>query len=321
MVVKKAWIPSRGTYSVGESSEPFNPTVGALSHSKSSPANIDDDSDYDLAPDEDDQRSAEELLDKNDPLKQFLKVASLANLAMVYKSTEGEGWTARGDPTEIAIQVFASRFDWNRKKLVEGDHPPWKLVMEYPFSSDVKKMSVIFKEEETSKRYAFTKGAVERVIDSCVQIDMKGSDEPEPLTDDIKEDILAAMEAIAAQGLRCLALASKEYDGPAASDAREQVESELIFRGLVGLYDPPRPESKGAVKKCHRAGVGVHMLTGDRKFFEMVSLAISLTSHRPWYCPSNRSPNWHRPRQAQRSRPGGQRCHGHHCCEIRQALR
>jgi P-type Na+/K+ transporter len=317
MVVKKAWIPARGTYSVGESSEPFNPNVGALSYNKSSPADVDNDSDYDLAPDEDDQKSAEELLNENLPLKQFLKVASLANLAMVYKSTEGEGWTARGDPTEIAIQVFASRFDWNRKKLVEGDSPAWKLITEYPFSSDVKKMSVIFKEEETSKQYAFTKGAVERVIDSCVQIDMKGGDETEPLTDEIKEDILAAMEAIASQGLRCLALASKEYDGPSNADAREQVESELVFRGLVGLYDPPRPESKGAVKKCHRAGVGVHMLTGDRKLHEMVSSSIRLTSSRSWYSPSYRSPNRHCSRQAQRPWPGSQRCHGHHRCEIR----
>lgn len=271
MVVKKAWLPSRGTYSVGESSEPFNPTVGTLSHANASPDDEDNDSDYDLAPDEDDQRSAEDLLRDNLPLEQFMKVASLANLAMVYKSTEGEGWTARGDPTEIAIQVFASRFDWNRKRLVEGDTPEWKLVMEYPFSSDVKKMSVLFKEQATSKQFAFTKGAVERVIDSCTLVDMKGSDETEPLTDEIKEKVLSSMEAIAAQGLRCLALASKEYDGPATSEAREQVESDLVFRGLVGLYDPPRPESKGAVKKCHRAGVGVHMLTGDRKFSQSLA--------------------------------------------------
>merc|ERR1711881_457391 len=44
---------------------------------------------------------------------------------------------------------------------------------------------------------------------------------------------------------------------------REDVEKELIFQGLVGLYDPPRPESKGAVQECHEAGIVVHMLTGD----------------------------------------------------------
>lgn len=263
MVVKKAWVPAKGTYSVGESNDPFDPTVGDLSHSIVPPKDEDSASDYDIAPDEDDAKPFAELLENNVPLEEFLKVASLANLATVYKSTEGEGWTARGDPTEIAIQVFASRFDWNRRKLTEGDKATWHLLTEYPFSSDVKKMSVIFEQKGSEKKTAFTKGAVERVIESCINIDMEGNNEPTPLTSEIKDDILASMESLAAQGLRVLALASKFYDGPTDSNAREQVEAELTFRGLVGLYDPPRPESKGAVKRCHRAGVGVHMLTGD----------------------------------------------------------
>lgn len=263
MVVKKAWIPAKGTYSVGESNDPFDPTIGALSHSKLSPSAEDSSSESDLAPDEDDQKPFEELLQDNTPLEEFLKVASLANLASVYKSTEHEGWTARGDPTEIAIQVFASRFDWNRKKLTEGDKPKWHLVMEYPFSSDVKKMSVIFRNNETEQQYGFTKGAVERVIESCSTIDMEGNNQPQELTKKIKADILANMESLASQGLRVLALASKDYSGPTNSDARAEVECDLTLRGLVGLYDPPRPESKGAVKRSHRAGVGVHMLTGD----------------------------------------------------------
>lgn len=263
MVVKKAWIPAKGTYSVGESNDPFDPTSAALYHSKAPPSSDDSSSDYDVAPDEDDKKTHDQLLQDNIPLEEFLKVASLANLATVYRSTEGEGWTARGDPTEIAIQVFASRFDWNRKKLTEGDKADWHLIMEYPFSSDVKKMSVIFEQKSSGKKLAFSKGAVERVIDSCTTIDLEGTNEPVELTSEVSDRILANMESLASQGLRVLALASKFYDGPADSDARPKVESELTFRGLVGLYDPPRPESKGAVKRCHRAGVGVHMLTGD----------------------------------------------------------
>lgn len=263
MVVKKAWIPAKGTYSVGESNDPFDPTSAALYHSKAPPSSDDSSSDYDVAPDEDDKKTHDQLLQDNTPLEEFLKVASLANLATVYRSTEGEGWTARGDPTEIAIQVFASRFDWNRKKLTEGDKADWHLIMEYPFSSDVKKMSVIFEQKSSGKKLAFSKGAVERVIDSCTTIDLEGTNEPVELTSEVSDRILANMESLASQGLRVLALASKFYDGPADSDARPKVESELTFRGLVGLYDPPRPESKGAVKRCHRAGVGVHMLTGD----------------------------------------------------------
>lgn len=262
MVAKKAWIPAKGTYAVGESNEPFNPTEGTLSFTEDAPDD-DDSIDRELAPDQDDSKTAEELLQNNGPLEEFLKVASLANLATVYKSTEGEGWTARGDPTEIAIQVFASRFDWNRRKLTEGENGTWKLLTEYPFSSDVKKMSVVFKERNSEGTFVFTKGAVERVLESCINIDLEGDGQPVELTDDTKQDILDNMEALASQGLRVLAFASRAYTGPQDADARSQVESELTFRGLIGLFDPPRPESKGAVKRCHRAGIGVHMLTGD----------------------------------------------------------
>lgn len=261
MVAKKAWIPSKGTYSVGDTSEPFNPSVGTLYYSSDAPQ--DDSDDDELPPEKDDQMSAKDLLEDNTPLLEFLQVASLANLATVYKSTEGDGWTARGDPTEIAIQVFASRFDWNRRALTEGDNAQWSLVTEYPFSSDVKKMSVVFAKKGAEQKLAFTKGAVERILDACINIDMDGNGQVVDLTEDVKDDVLANMEAIAAQGLRCLAFASKVYDGPTDSDARDQVESGLTFRGLIGLYDPPRPESKEAVKNCHRAGVNVHMLTGD----------------------------------------------------------
>lgn len=263
MVAKKAWIPSRGTYSVGESNEPVNPTVGDLLHTTESPYDM---GAYDeMPPDTDMRKSAEEMLKDNAPLEEFLKIASLANLATVYKSTEGEGWTARGDPSEIAILVFSSRFGWNRLKQVEGENAEWKLVTEYPFSSDVKKMSVIMSRKGDDNKYAFTKGAVERILEACVNIDMEGKGETVELTQDIKDDILSNMESLAEQGLRVLALASKIHTGSTGTtdEDRAEVESGLTFRGLIGLFDPPRPESKDSVKKCHQAGIGVHMLTGD----------------------------------------------------------
>ncbi|PBP21584.1 putative sodium p-type atpase protein [Diplocarpon rosae] len=89
---------------------------------------------------------------------------------------------------------------------------------------------------------------------------------PVELSDTLQTQILANMEALAAQGLRVLALASKEWRGVTGKNEqenREEVERDLVFQGLVGLYDPPRPESEGAVKECHQAGIAVHMLTGD----------------------------------------------------------
>jgi Na+-exporting ATPase len=113
--------------------------------------------------------------------------------------------------------------------------------------------------------YAFTTGAVERVLEACTDVDLEGHGETTKLTDDIKQDVLDNMESLASLGLRVLALASKVYDGPTGTtdEDRVQVESNLTFRGIIGLFDPPRPESKGAVKACHQAGIAVHMLTGD----------------------------------------------------------
>lgn len=260
MVAKKVWIPARGTYSVGESSEPYNPTVGELSNDTSEPRNIDFANCIQGATD-----TAQRFLEGNTELEEYLKVSSLANLAAVFKDDSGE-WKARGDPTEIAIQVLASRFGWNRLKFTAGEAPSWKQVAEFPFDSDVKKMSVIFEEAFTGKHHVFTKGAVERVIASCTAVHTHVGGQSEPVTDEIRENILANMEAIAALGLRVLALASREYPGSFAGSEdlnRDEVEKELVFRGLIGLYDPPRPESAPSVRRCHEAGIAVHMLTGD----------------------------------------------------------
>lgn len=259
MVAKKAWIPAKGTYSVGQSDEPHNPTVGALTFNPKQPRHID--------PDVDEKTETfEELLQDNEHLVDYLKVASLANLAHVHQTDEGQ-WNARGDPTEIAIQVFASRFKWNRLEHTGGDSPAWKQLAEFPFDSDVKKMSVIFEETASSKKFVFTKGAVERVIYSCTRVYNDESEAGVDLDDDYREEILANMESLAAMGLRVLALASKEYDGPSPSKGedldRESIENGLTFRGLVGLYDPPRPETAGSVRQCQKAGIEVHMLTGD----------------------------------------------------------
>ncbi|KAF2011992.1 sodium P-type ATPase-like protein [Aaosphaeria arxii CBS 175.79] len=258
MVAKKAWIPAKGTYSVGSTNDPFNPTIGDLSFTAKPPKEIDFER-------EEPAVSHNELLEGNEHLLNYLKVASLANLANVHKAEGGE-WHARGDPTEIAIQVFASRFEWNRLNYTSGESPKWKQIAEFPFDSTVKKMSVIFEETASDKKYVFTKGAVERVIYSCTDYFNGESETAAEMTDAIRDDILVNMESLAALGLRVLALASKEWNGTYTKGQeidRNGVEDGLTFRGLVGLYDPPRPESARSVRQCQKAGIQVHMLTGD----------------------------------------------------------
>lgn len=259
MIVKKAWIPGRGTYSVDVGNEPFNPTVGDVGLNKSQPKDID----FSSSEAAGDVVTPKDLVGTDETLKQYLNVASLANLATV-QEVEGE-WRGRGDPTEIAIQVYASRFDYNRLRLSTGNEPQWHQVAEFPFDSDVKKMSVIFVDKHANKQWLFTKGAVERVLTSCPQY-MDGEQLSE-FTDAIKADVLANMEAMASLGLRVLALASRtdfrEVEENEADLERGEFEENLIFRGLIGLYDPPRPESAPSVRQCHEAGISVHMLTGD----------------------------------------------------------
>ncbi|KAK3723572.1 P-type ATPase [Vermiconidia calcicola] len=263
MVAKKAWLPARGTYTIGESSEPFNPTQGGISHSEKEPRNMSEgeaseESDY------------AQLLQDNEQLTDYLKAASLANLAHVHQNDQGE-WIARGDPTEVAIQVFASRFKgWNRRASVAGptagEHPKYNMLAEFPFDSDIKKMSVLYKHIETEEMTVFTKGAVERVIASCTSYTADPNAKPTAMTEEYREEILENMEGLAKLGLRVLALASRGYTGPYTEGVdieRNTIEEELTFNGLIGLFDPPRQESAPSVKQCHEAGIEVHMLTGD----------------------------------------------------------
>ncbi|KAG9828481.1 Na(+)/Li(+)-exporting P-type ATPase, partial [Aureobasidium melanogenum] len=261
MMAKKAWIPAKGTYSIGETDETSNPTVGELQFSPEEPRNIK------AGEEKHDVVTYDDELKDNEHLEHFLRVAALDNLAIVQKD-EDDKWTARGDPTEIAIQVFAARFGWNKSTFVSGNKPMWKEVAEFPFDSDVKKMSVIFEEAATGQKQVFTKGAVERVIGSCINLYQDESGNPVEMTEAIQAEILQNMEAIASLGLRCLALASKDFEGEINKDEevdRNSIENGLTFRGLVGLYDPPRPESASSVRQAHEAGIIVHMLTGDHK--------------------------------------------------------
>ncbi|EAS32084.3 potassium/sodium efflux P-type ATPase, fungal-type [Coccidioides immitis RS] len=259
MVAKKAWIPSMGTFSVGTSNEPFNPEVGDLGFDNLPPSQMDPDAP--LIP-----ISAQDFVENN-ALETFLNIAAMANLSHIYKSETGQ-WHARGEPTEIAIQVFASRFNWNRDRWTKGHDAVWHQKAEFPFDSDVKKMSVIFHKitQSEDRQMVFSKGAVERIIDACTTIVLDKDTGAVPMTDEIRDQILENMESLAKQGLRVLGLAAREYTGSVLEDSeisRDDVEKNLRFHGLIGLYDPPRPETAGAIKECYNAGIEVHMVTGD----------------------------------------------------------
>ncbi|CAG7556288.1 unnamed protein product [Fusarium equiseti] len=265
MVVRMAWVPGQGTYSVASTNEPYNPTLGDINCTPVQPSEL-------PAPGGESKSHSIDPLEErkaNKGLEHYLDIASLANVAIVEKGSKDGGpeeWRVQGDPTEIAIQVFVTRFKWNRMSLLSGPDPRWKQLAEFPFDSDVKKMSVIFQDTATNERHIFTKGAVERVLSSCVSMDVAG--EIVSLDTTAHESILQNMEAFARLGLRVLALASRSPVTNLPEDLssamnRADFEKDLVFRGLIGIYDPPRPETRDSVQKCQKAGIIVHMLTGD----------------------------------------------------------
>lgn len=131
MVTRAAWIPALGTILVGETNEPFNPTIGELTHTSMSPAEhkaqLADIKNASFPPPA--VTTAADMIEKSDEFHSLLNVASLCNLATVV-NTEGV-YSARGDPTECAIQVFAHRFNWGREVLAEGDSPKWSAFLLY----------------------------------------------------------------------------------------------------------------------------------------------------------------------------------------------
>lgn len=81
-----------------------------------------------------------------------------------------------------------------------------------------------------------------------------------PLTEEVRNTFLAKAEELASQGLRVIATAQRHFDASQVEGiAREQAEMEFTFLALAGIFDPPRPETLGAVRACKEAGIVVHM--------------------------------------------------------------
>ncbi|KAJ2985214.1 hypothetical protein NUW58_g5653 [Xylaria curta] len=196
MIARQAWIPGLGTYSVEPGNDVYNPATGQVTFAPLQP--IDRKSD----PEDSDSSSdfvtgaifnlAEELTSKS-ALEGYLNVASFANLATLEQ--EPEGWQARGAPTEVAIEVFARRFGRSKVELSKSTKAQWREITEFPFDSDVKRMSVIYEFVKAQQKQVFTKGAVERVLDSCKFINVGG--ELQPLSEEGRHQVLANMEVLA----------------------------------------------------------------------------------------------------------------------------
>ncbi|KAI1177044.1 hypothetical protein F4777DRAFT_587460 [Nemania sp. FL0916] len=249
MITRKIWLCNGSTASVEACTHPFDPTSGNVVWR-------DDESASDLS------LSMSRLPSE---AEKFIECLSLCNNAIVSggkvplgdktletsttSTTTVTQWAAVGEPTEIALQVFTMRFGVSKPAVTQANNSV--LLTEHPFDSSCKRMTVVYA-RDSGDIQIYTKGALEAIL---------------PLLDapaDVKAEFVAKAESLAAEGLRVLCIAHKTIPaGESLQTDRAVVESGLMPLGLAGLYDPPRPETAGAVQKCKIAGISVHMLTGD----------------------------------------------------------
>ena len=175
----------------------------------------------------------------------LIKVAGLCNNAKLRELPTGY----TGDPTEGALLVFANSFQ--DIKALQSDYPRLK---EFPFDSITRRMEVICHTPE-GKLEIYLKGAPEEVVKMCSSVMEAG--EVRKLNESENKELLEGHLELARKGERVIALAYRQ--------AEEQKEhtGDFIFLGFIGIVDPPRPEAREAIAKCHAAGIKVVMITGD----------------------------------------------------------
>src|SRR3954447_3112163 len=185
----------------------------------------------------------------------FMLPMALANDAAVHNGD------IVGDPTEAALVVLAAKsgLDVDETRRV---HP---RVGEVPFDSEYKLMATFHEMEKDGRKVVrcFVKGAPDVLLARSSQIfDVDGSNVP---ADEGRDRVLAENDRLAGEGLRVLAVASRDID-PAAFDPDGTLLDEvqgLTLLALIAIVDPPRKEAKDAIAQCRAAGIRARMITGD----------------------------------------------------------
>lgn len=186
-----------------------------------------------------------------DDLEKLVYVSMLCNDTKVGKDNE-----LTGDPTETALIDMGFNLSF-KPELFEM----LPRVAEIPFDSDRKLMTTIHKLND--KYIVYTKGGVDELLKRCNKYILNNE-----LKDDLdlyKSTIYKNNEEMAKNALRVLAMGYKELEHMPTEEEVKNMESDLIYIGMVGMIDPPREEAKLAVEKCKTAGIKTVMITGDHK--------------------------------------------------------
>jgi Ca2+-transporting ATPase len=209
------------------------------------------------APEGDFLEKGERLDPKNEPaLLQLLRAVALcANARLEERENR---WIILGDPTEGALLAAAAKAGFWKDRL-EAEYP---RIAERPFDSNRKLMTTVHR-DPSGRLWAFSKGGVEEILRRAVWVTEGGIHMP--LTRHHHDKIMQVHRELAADGVRILACAMRGLDSEPAEENLKDVENEMIFLGLIGMMDPPRPEVQAAVANCREAGIRPVMITGDHR--------------------------------------------------------
>ena len=205
-------------------------------------------------------------------LRNLISIGTLSNDAQLDNSTGS--YKILGDPTEGAIVAFAGKLGQTSQQL----NMIYPRIQELPFDSVRKMMTTFHSNYVEGKVVSFTKGAPDIVINKCNKIALNGR--IVDFTKELKEKVLSVNSKFARSALRVLSGAYKVWDRLPEHPTFEQVENDMIFVGLVGMIDPPRPEVKGSISLCKEAGIETVMITGDyRETAYAIAKELGMVDH------------------------------------------
>lgn len=164
-------------------------------------------------------------------------------------------WVVVGDPTEGALITAGLKAGFLSADLARS-HPRLDTI---PFESQFQYMATLHESRDNRQPIVYVKGASEALLPRCVA----GSDTNGNLIPLNRQEIEAQIDVMAQQGLRVLTFAKKLGSTQQRSVSHADLESDLVFLGLQGMIDPPRPAAIAAVHACQAAGIQVKMITGD----------------------------------------------------------
>jgi calcium-translocating P-type ATPase len=188
-------------------------------------------------------------------LKPLIDTMAACSVAEIDKRQES------GDPTEIALLRTAAALGADVSVQARNAHRQALLR----FDPVRRMMSTVDAAEHTdgTELALHTKGAPEAVLARCTRMVTPGGAST-VLTAEKRAALLAQADTYAARGLRLIALAMRPFSLGPVPQNRDELEADLLFLGIAGLIDPPRPEVPDAVARCHEAGIRIHVITGDQ---------------------------------------------------------